>query len=72
MIMGNSSIDYNGLLTIKFNQDFIIPDIIQNALDLQTNNSAKNLSETNIKNFTNETNHSILSLKNIMDFKIEA
>ena len=70
MIAGNSSIDHNGFLTIKFNQQLIVPDIIQYALDLQSNNSAKNLSAKNLKNFTNETNDSILSLKNIMDFKI--
>ena len=70
MIAGNSSINHNGLLTIKFNQQLIVPDIIQYALDLQSNNSAKNLSAKNLKNFTNETNDSILSLKNIMDFKI--
>ena len=43
---------------------------MQYSLDLQSNNSAKNLSAKNLKNFTNETNDSILSLKNIMDFKI--
>jgi hypothetical protein len=41
MIAANSSIDYNGLLVIKFNQDLFVPEIIQYALDLQSNISAK-------------------------------
>jgi hypothetical protein len=42
MIAATSSIDYNGLLVIKFNQDLFVPEIIQYALDLQSNISAKN------------------------------
>ena len=71
MIAANSSIDYNGLLSIKFSQELMVPDIIQYALDLQLNKSKIESNLTNSKNFTNETNDSIISLKNIIDFNIE-
>ena len=53
MITANSSIDYNGLLSIKFSQELMVPDIIQYALDLQMNKSKKESNITNSKNFTN-------------------
>jgi len=44
LILQNSSIDYYGLITMKYNQELIVPDLIKYALDVQSNISTRNVS----------------------------